>query len=124
MASSFLINQGGGKYALQALPNEAQIAPVNAIIFEDFDGDGLPDLLLGGNLFVSEIETGRADAGKGCLLKNMGEGRFKALFPYESGLWIPGDVKDIRPLRLGANGRKAWLVANNDEAMQLLGLKK
>jgi enediyne biosynthesis protein E4 len=123
-ASSFLINQGGGKYTLQALPNEAQIAPVNAIVFEDFDGDGLPDLLLGGNLFVSEVETGRADAGKGCLLKNMGEGRFKALFPYESGLWIPGDVKDIRPLRLGANGRKAWLVANNDDAMQLLSLKK
>jgi len=41
----------------------AQFAPVNAILVKDINQDGKVDLLLAGNNFQAEVETGRYDAG-------------------------------------------------------------
>jgi hypothetical protein len=35
-------------FTIQPLPIEAQFAPIQAILIEDLDGDGILDLLLGG----------------------------------------------------------------------------
>lgn len=118
--SSVLKNMGGGKYQLSALPPEAQISPVNGIVLQDFDDDGNLDLVIGGNLYVSEVETGRADAGKGLFLKGLGDGHFKPYYPYESGLNIPGDVKDIRPIHPHLSSDKWMLVCNNNNKLQLI----
>ncbi|TAK45116.1 MAG: hypothetical protein EPO28_04045 [Saprospiraceae bacterium] len=119
-ASSVLKNMGGGKYELSALPPEAQIAPVNGIVLQDFDDDGNLDLVIGGNLYVSEVETGRADAGKGLYLQGLGDGNFKPCYPYDSGLNIPGDVKDIWPIRNHLSASKKLLICNNNGKMQLI----
>lgn len=116
-SSSVLINNGGGKYDLWSLPSYAQIAPTNAILIEDFDGDGNKDLMLAGNLFTSEVETGRADAGKGLLLKGSGDGNFKPVLPQTSGLKIDKDVKDMAILNV--NGQKLILVANNNAPLEI-----
>jgi hypothetical protein len=118
-ASSILMNKGNGKFELIPLPSLAQIAPISAIAIEDLDGNGSPDLLVDGNLYVAEVETGRADGGKGCILLNDGHGNFKALYPYESGFLLSGDVKDIQPIKLGSGESKAWLVAANDSHLRL-----
>jgi enediyne biosynthesis protein E4 len=118
--SSVLKNMGGGKYELSALPPEAQIAPVNGIVLQDFDDDGNLDLVIGGNLYVSEVETGRADAGKGLYLQGLGNGHFKPFYPYDSGLNIPGDVKDIRPIKTHLSADKWLLVCNNNDKLQLI----
>ena len=117
--TSILMNDGNGNYSLHALPHEAQVSPVNAIICQDFNQDGNVDLLLGGNLYVSEVETGRADAGTGLLLFGDGKGDFKSM-PYEkSGFYIPGDVKDLALILQANKPTPSILVTNNNAAIQL-----
>lgn len=129
-SSSVLINKGNGNYDLQALPAYAQIAPTNAILIEDFDKDGNKDLMIAGNLFTSEVETGRADAGKGLILKGTGEGDFEPILPQKSGLKIDKDVKDLAILTV--KGQKLIFVATNtgpleiwqwNDAENLIGLR-
>lgn len=119
-SSSVLMNLGNGVYELKALPNEAQISPVNAIVLEDFDNDGKSDILVAGNLFVSEVETGRADAGKGLYLKGRGDGSFQPLLQHSSGLNINGDVKDLHMVSTAAQGEKLLLVGNNNAPLQVV----
>jgi hypothetical protein len=69
---------------------------------------------------VSEVETGRADAGRGLFLKGKGDGNFKPYFFHDTGLNIYGDVKDIQLIKTGTPGERLILVTNNNEAMQVL----
>ncbi|MEO1258493.1 MAG: VCBS repeat-containing protein [Bacteroidota bacterium] len=119
-SSSILKNMGNGILSLSNLPSAAQIAPVNAIVIEDFDGDGNKDLLLGGNLYVAEVETGRADAGKGLYLRGLGNGEFEPLLNPESGLSLSGDVKDIHLVNTGNPAEKFMIVGNNNAAFQVI----
>jgi hypothetical protein len=117
-ASSILINENGENFTLKQLPIQAQFAPVNGIIATDFDRNGTMDLLLAGNLFQAEVETGRADAGRGLLLLGNGKGDFEAVSQAESGFFAPMDVKDIAMLYTGPNSARIILVANNNFGMQ------
>ena len=63
----------GGKFKVHQLPVEAQISSVNEILVNDYDKDGYLDILLAGNLLVSEVETPRNDAGYGLFLKGNGK---------------------------------------------------
>ncbi|BFP40140.1 VCBS repeat-containing protein [Flavobacteriaceae bacterium GF1] len=101
------------------LPNEAQVSSVNAIHLFDYDNDGNPDILMAGNLYGSEVETPRNDAGIGWLLKGDGKGNFKAIPPNESGVFINGEVKGIIPLKK-SEGRYAFLIARNGMELQIL----
>ncbi|MEP7263301.1 MAG: VCBS repeat-containing protein, partial [Bacteroidota bacterium] len=49
MLSSVFINDGKGSFKNQPLTTRAQLSPINAVISEDVDKDGLSDLLLAGN---------------------------------------------------------------------------
>ena len=62
-------NMGNGKFVKHILPVEAQFSPVNAIICDDLDNDGIKDLLLAGNEYQMEVMMGRYDASYGCFLK-------------------------------------------------------
>lgn len=98
----------------------AQIAPINAIVMEDFDGDHNLDLLVGGNLYVSEVETGRADAGRGLYLKGNGLGSFTPLHFVKAGLNLTGDLKDIVPISGPAGTTKRFLIGNNNGPVQCI----
>lgn len=96
--------------------NEAQIAPINGIQIGDFDQDGKKDILLGGNNFSTEVETGRDDAGIGLVLKGKGNFVFAPTSVNESGFFIPGDVKQIMPIQI--NNKKHYLIGNNSGQLQ------
>jgi len=121
--SMVLINNNG-KFELKPLPNRAQISPITGILFEDFDGDQRKDLVVGGNLFVSEVETGRADAGTGLFLKGNGNHWFDEVSPKVSGLAINADVKNMVLLSKSYSGEPYILVANNNGPIQLIAVKK
>ncbi len=119
-ASVALLNRGNGKYEINRLPAEAQYAPIFGITARDFNADGSLDLLVAGNFYVSEVETGRADAGTGLYLKGEGGGTFTPVLPRDSGFMADRDVRDMALLR-NAAGKTLILVANNNDRLQVFG---
>ncbi|MBC9795930.1 VCBS repeat-containing protein [Sinomicrobium weinanense] len=114
-ASSYLENLGNGHFKVTPLPNMAQLSSINDILVADYNNDGNPDALVTGNLFVSEIETTRNDAGTGALLLGDGQGNFKVTPNTYSGFFTNGDAKKMKYLK-----DKGWvLVANNDGVLQV-----
>lgn len=116
-ASTFFENQGKDNFKKMPLPAEAQLSSVNSILVEDFDCDGNSDMILAGNLYGSEVETPRNDAGYGLYLKGGRESTFEAVPMTKSGIAMKGEVKYLGQLR-GANSSKIILVAKNDNSVQ------
>ncbi len=92
--SSILWNEDG-VFRLEALPPEAQLAPVFGTIILDFDQNGFQDILLTGNDFGNELVFGRMDALNGLLLLNHGGGSFQVIKSKKSGIYTPGDGKSL-----------------------------
>lgn len=97
--SGVLRNDGGGQFVFVPFPDEAQVSSINSFLTHDVNADGLEDIILAGNLYVSEIETPRADASYGLVLLNGGDGNFDAIDSNESGLFLNGDIKSMRFLK-------------------------
>ncbi len=104
------------------LPTETQFSVINGIIIKDYNGDGKPDILMAGNMFESEPETTRADANVGVLLLNDGNGHFKVEEGSKTGFFVPYNVRDIRPIRLGKKHLPGVLVAINDGKLRLFSV--
>jgi hypothetical protein len=113
--SLVLINQGNFKFTWVALPQEAQWAPVNDILYMDINADGLDDLITVGNDYGVESFTGQYDASYGTVLLNIGKGHFKNLPTNKSGLWILGDAKSIIPINSKGKNKKLIIARNNQE---------
>ncbi|MEM6718078.1 MAG: VCBS repeat-containing protein [Bacteroidota bacterium] len=118
--SAVFVNEGG-KFIRKNLPIKAQIAPTNQILINDFDADGIKDIVLAGNLYASEVETPRADAGYGTFLKGSKDGTFKMLNPEDTGLFIDGDVKDVGIIKI--KGKSYILAAKNNDFLSFVAIK-
>jgi len=116
LASGWLENRVGQAWVFHAFPTLAQIAPIYGIGKGDFNGDGHTDLLLTGNSYAPDAQTGRYDAGSGQVLLNDGRGNFKVLLPEESGFYAPYDQKSLVSVRVGS--RQLWLAAANDDFLR------
>lgn len=116
--SSAIVWNEGSRFRVEALPAEAQVAPVYSIVAEDLDADNCVDLLLMGNLYGLKPEVGRLDANRGVLLKGFGNGTFKPLSSQASGFWIPGQVRDAVVLPL-SEGQKRIVLARNNLPVQV-----
>lgn len=107
-------NKGNGKFIKHALPIQAQFAPVNAIVIDDFDNDGNKDILLAGNEYQAEVMRGRYDASYGCFLKGDGKLSFTAVAPVKSGFIVDGDVKDMKLITMPDKTKRLIVAVNND----------
>ena len=117
-ASAIARNDGKGHFVLEPLPVAAQLAPVHAVIADDFDRDGHVDLLLGGNFFSVPPAQGRYDASHGVLLRGDGHGQFVSMDAPRSGLAIDGQVRRMRTVRT-PNGPLVAVARNNDRLLLL-----
>jgi enediyne biosynthesis protein E4 len=116
--SAIALSDGRGRFTLQPLPVEAQLAPVRAVVAEDFDRDGRTDLLVGGNVFGVPPIQGRYDASYGLLLRGRPDGRFEAVDMTQSGVELTGQVRRMRSLRTAA-GRLVAVARNADRLLLL-----
>lgn len=117
-ASSYIQNQGNGKFNMQPLPTEAQFAPVYGIHAADADGDGNQDLLLVGNNYATEVFTGRYDAMTGLLLKGNGRGGFATVPGEKSGFFVDGDAKGIARV-MDAKSEPLLVVTANRDSLRV-----
>jgi hypothetical protein len=120
-ASVYVENMGDGKFKIKNLPNMAQLSNLNDMLIRDFNNDGALDVLAIENLYVSEIETPRNDAGTGVLLLGDGKGYFTAKRGSEIGFYAAKDAKKIISL---ANSQKDYVVVgNNDDIIQFFEIQ-
>ncbi len=110
--TSYLENRGDGTFEIRALPIRAQFAPVFGMQPGDYDGDGHLDLLMVGNSYAADSETGRADAFVGAFLKGDGTGRLSYVDPTASGIFVAGDAKGLAEVAAG-DGSSVLLATQN-----------
>ena len=121
-ASVYLHNDGGGAFTSTPLPTLAQISPIKAIVPYDVDDDGNLDLLVAGNLFDTEPNTPKADAGNGLWLRGDGKGRFTPVLPRRSGFLAPRNVSGLALIDTPSG--KAVFIANTGDSLQAFTIRR
>ncbi|MEL7159581.1 MAG: VCBS repeat-containing protein, partial [Bacteroidota bacterium] len=120
--SAVAINDGKGNFSLEALPREVQFSCVCDIACEDLNGDGAPDVILGGNYAGFLPQFSRLDASYGHVLLNDAAGNFRVVPNAQSGFFVRGDLKDLTRIRVG---EEDFLVATvNDSSPEVFRLEK
>ena len=104
MQSSYIENLGSDQFSLQALPREAQFAPLFGLQVLDVNEDGYPDLFSVGNSHAFDTHLGQIDALGGLLLLGQGQGTFSPVTPVHLGVWLAGDRKSLARMADGLNG--------------------
>ena len=84
-----------GNFRWENLPLEAQTSPIYAIQVDDFNKDGIKDLLLCGNNANFRIRIGKTDANLGLVMLGSKTKTFKALTQQKTGLNLQNDVRSI-----------------------------
>ncbi|HET7000077.1 MAG TPA: FG-GAP-like repeat-containing protein [Puia sp.] len=111
--SVIAINEGNGQFSIHKLPTMVQLSSVNAIRVTDLNGDGFPDLVLGGNEFGFLPQFSRLDGSFGDALINDGKGNFSFMPNAKSGLGLRGQVRDIAMIK--GQKKMRFLFLMNDE---------
>lgn len=111
--SCIFYNDGKGNFKMKPLPMMAQISPVYGILVTDLNGDGINDIFLGGNFYGLKPELGRFDASYGTTLLGNKANNFNYVKPSKSGLFIRGQVRDIKEIPT-VNGNYILIGRNND----------
>ena len=115
--SSVFLNDGKGNFEMRPLPVEAQFSPTLDMHIEDLNKDGHLDLMLVGNMYNTEVETVRYDAGRGAVLMGDGKGNFESIPPHESGFFAWDNCKSIE--KITVKGKELYLVGVNNGNMMV-----
>ena len=119
-ASIVLHNDGGGRFSMSRLPSEAQISPIRGIVVHDVDGDGHPDIVVAGNLYDTEPNSPRLDAGNGLWLRGDGRRHFFAV--PAGGFMAPLNVSQLALVRTASG--PALVVANVNDSLQIFKIRR
>lgn len=111
-ASSAFLNRGD-HYQVVPLPIEAQFAPVSGMGVADFDGDGRLDVALAQNFYPVRPDEARQDAGRGLLLRGVGDGSFEAMSAAASGIVAWGDARAAAVADYDQDGRPDLVITQN-----------
>ena len=111
MRSCYIENMGDGTFSLTPLPLAAQFSPVFGMVVNDFNDDGFPDVVLGGNSYASETYSGWYDASLGTLLLGDGKGHFSAVDNQDAGVVLDQDLKALSRI---STGEEMWILASNN----------
>jgi hypothetical protein len=112
MANSLLVNDGKGKFTIQAMPWEAQLSPFRTAFAEQ------AQLILAGNFYENNVEMGRYDADFGTLLQWRNQQWVASALP---GLVIKGQVRQLQPITI--KGEKALIAVRNNAPLMVVRLR-
>ena len=116
-ANSYLENRGNGQFVLSSLPWQLQIAPIQDILVDDLNRDGIPDALLVGNSYSTEVKIGRYDAFTGATILGGEQGNFNIIRGDQNGFFCHENSRKIEKIR-NSGTKPLYLVANNADSLQ------
>ncbi len=122
--SVLLINEGGIRFKTVKLPKLAQTLPIYGIDSYDFNSDGFDDIIIAGNLYNTEVETPRLDNPFALVLQSDKKENYIIQKPEETGLYLDGDIKDLKILNHKKLNTLSILFTANNGKTQLFELKK
>jgi len=105
---SIYFENTGNSFEKKILPTQAQWSPIYCIASVDVNNDG--------------VRLGRNSANKGMLFINKGKGNFEFVPNQKSGIYLNGDVRDIRSIEGPA--KTTLLVGSVGDPIQSFILKK
>ncbi|PRY89004.1 VCBS repeat-containing protein [Mongoliibacter ruber] len=114
--SAIMLNKGEGKFEIKPLPRMAQRSWIYSILVTDVNGDGIEDLILGGNLKGAKPEVGQYDGSYGEVLIGNGDGTFNYLPNKQHGLQLHGDIRDLHLVK--RNDKNLLMVIKNNDAVE------
>ncbi len=120
--SVYVENLGNFNFKFKALPKQIQFSTANAFQVRDFNNDHNLDILVGGNLFRSNIQMGRYDANYGELVLGDGRGNFKSMPRSTLGISLRGQISKILPVSIGKTRYELMVV--NDDSVKLLKINQ
>lgn len=119
LANSWFENRGNRHFERYDLPVELQFAPLRTMIVQDFDEDGMPDVMLMGNFYEANIEMGRYDADYGNILFNAKEGLHHGVVQQ---LGILGQVRSLQRVMTGDGG--LFILGRNHMPVQVIRIER
>jgi len=118
--SGVLLNEGNGAFHFVPFPEKAQLSNINDIVIDDFDKDGIKDVLVCGNTNDPAVMVGNIDATSILLLKGDGKGGFSAVSHETDGLKVRGESRKLLYLK----ENNLLLVLKNSAAAQVFSVNK
>ena len=119
--SIILINKGENKFEIEKLPPLAQSIPILTSETYDINEDGYEDVIVGGNIYNTEVETPRLDNQFALVLISDKNKNYSALGPDKSGLYLSGNTKSLKIID---HKKPKLLVANNNSDLEVFELNK
>ena len=98
--------------------------PVLCHAFKDLNGDGFEDVILAGNIYNTEIETPRLDAGTGLVLTSNGKNNYEVKNWKEVGLYIAGNTKELQFFHHEFSKEEYLIALKNNDAIALLKIRE
>lgn len=107
-------------FILHKLPYMVQFSQVNSFVFDDFNGDGIKDIIAAGNFYPIKPKMGMLDASFGTLLQFENDS-LMAKHDAISPLWLSGDIRDMEVLSF-KGGKKMLAVSRNNDAPSVFSI--
>ncbi len=111
LASCYFENTGNNTFKKIRLPQMAQVSTINDMLVDDFDNDGLLDILAVGNNYEISTQLGRMDASHGILLRFVENG-FQWNSDFEIN--IAGPARSIEKIII--NKQDHYIVSINNSS--------
>jgi enediyne biosynthesis protein E4 len=118
--SGILLNEGKDAFRFIAFDEKAQLSNINDFVIDDFDKDGIKDIIVCGNSNDPAVMVGNIDATSILMLKGDGKGNFIAVPHTTDGLKIRGESRKMIYLK----ENNLLVVLKNSAAAQVFMLTK
>ncbi len=118
-SNSILMNDGNWNFSVKPMPWQAQLSSYRDAVIINANNDSLPDILLAGNFYHSNIQMGKYDADYGMILVNRGKGNFDC--ENINGFINKGETRHILPLTI--QGVQSYILVKNNEKAVVLRFK-